>query len=66
MLVGTPIRESAEVVEYLERVGVEDVRPVFVHEDAAIVVMIIGVARDVRPLVYDQHLLVGVVCQSLR
>ena len=48
MLVGTPIRELREMVEDLLRIGMEDVRPVLVDQQAGIVVAVIGVAADVR------------------
>ena len=39
----------------MRRVGVKDVRPVAVHEDAVVVVVVEGVAADVRPAVDQQH-----------
>ena len=39
----------------MRRVGVEDVRPVAVHEDAVVVVVVEGIAADVRAAVDQQH-----------
>ena len=60
MLVRPPLGEPRQVLEDVARVGVEDVRPVLVDEDAGVVVVVVGVAADVRALVADQHLLAGV------
>ena len=65
MLVRAPLGELRQVVEDVARVGVEDVRPVLVHEDAGLVVVIVGVAADVRAAVADQHLLARVGGQPL-
>ena len=51
VLVRPPLGELREVVEDVARVGVEDVRPVLVDQDARFVVVVVGVAADVRPLV---------------
>ena len=37
----------------------EDVRPVLVHEHAGLIVVVVGVAPDMHPLVHDQHALAG-------
>ena len=66
VLVGAPLGEPRQVLEDLARVGVEDVRPVLVDEDAVLVVVVVGVAADVRPLVDDQDLLAGACRQPLR
>ena len=66
MLVGTPVGEAREIGEDLARVGVEDVRPVLVDEHAVLVVVVVGVAADVRPLVDEQDGLVQLRGQPLR
>ena len=48
-----------EIVEDISRIGVKDVGAVAVDQNAVVVVVVVGVARDVWPLVDDQDLLVG-------
>ena len=57
VLVGPPLGELRQVLEDVGRVGVEDVRPVGVDQDAGVVVAVVGVAADVRALVDDEHAL---------
>jgi hypothetical protein len=45
---------------------VKDVRPVLVNQDACLVIVIVGIAADVRPLVTNQDLLARVRRQALR
>ena len=59
MLVAAPLRELREVIKNLARVRVENVRAVFVDQDARLVVMVVGVARDVVAAVHDEDLLVA-------
>ena len=54
MLVRPPLGELRQVIDDLLAVGVEDVRPVFVVEDAGLVGLVIGIAADVRPAVDQQ------------
>ena len=65
MLVWSPLREATQVVEDFTSVGVEDMWSVLVDQDAVVIVVVVGVAADVRALVYDEHLLVGVRGQPL-
>jgi hypothetical protein len=44
----------------------EDVRSVLVDQNAGFVVVVVGVAADVRPLVADDHFLPAVRRQPLR
>ena len=44
----------------------EDVRPVLVNENAGLVVVVVRIAADMRPLVADQHFLAGVRGETLR
>ena len=55
MLVRPPLGELRQIVHDLLAVGVEDVRAVFVVEDAGLVGLVIGVAADVRAPVDQQH-----------
>ena len=58
MLVGPPVGELRQVIEDRLTVGVEDVRPVLVDQDAGPVINIIGIAADMRPTVDQKHLFV--------
>ena len=60
MLIRTPGGELRQVVVDVARIRVEDVRPVLVYEQARFVVVIVGVAADVRPAIADEHLLARV------
>ena len=60
VLIGTPAGEARQIGEHLRRVGVEDVRSVFVDHDAGVVEPVEGVAPDVRTPVQDQHALAAV------
>ena len=55
MLVAPPFGEAGEIGDNLVGVGVKDVRPVAVDEDARRVVAVIGVSRDMRPPVAHEH-----------
>src|SRR4029079_14025125 len=55
MLVWAPFGELRQIFDHRVAVRVEDVRPVFVIEDAGLVGLIIGVAPDMRPAVDQQH-----------
>ncbi len=60
MFVGPPLGESRQVLEDALAVGVKDVRPVAVHQHAMRVIFVIGVARNVRPSVDQQHATAGI------
>jgi hypothetical protein len=60
MLIRAPGGELRQVFVDVARIRVEDVRPVLVHEQACFVVMIVGVAADVRPAIADEDLLARV------
>ena len=55
MLVRPPLGELRQIVDDLLAVGVEDVRPVLVIQDAGLVRLVIGIAADMRPPVDQQH-----------
>ena len=57
VLVGTPAGEARQVGQDIGGVRMENVRPVFMNEDARLVPMIVGVAADMWPLVDQQHTL---------
>ncbi len=65
MLVGPPCGELRQIVDDLVRIGVEDVRPILVDQDARLVEMVVGVAADMRPPVDDQHVRVVLAGQPL-
>ncbi len=65
VLVGPPLGEARQVVDDALSIGVEDVRPVAMDQHARFVVIIVGVAADVRPPVDDQHALVQPGGQTL-
>ena len=48
MLVRPPLGELRQIIDHLLAVGVEDVRAVFVVQDARLVRLVIGIAADVR------------------
>ena len=55
MFVWAPFGEAAQVVDDRRRVGVEDMRAVAMDQDSGCIVVIVGVARDVRPPVHQKH-----------
>ena len=55
MLIESPFGESREIVEDDGAIGVEDVRPVCMHEHTVVVVVIERVSADVRSSVDDQY-----------
>ncbi len=58
MFVGTPLGELREVIDDALGVGVEDVRAVAVDQHAGLVVVVVGIAGDMRAPVDHQHALV--------
>ena len=66
VLVLAPLGESREVIKYLAGVGVKDVRPVLMHEDAVFIVVIVRVAADMRAFVAEDHFFVGTCRESFR
>ena len=65
MLVGPPVGEPRQIPEHFRGIGVEDMRSILVDQNAVLVVIVEGVAADVRPLVADQHALAGMSGQTL-
>ena len=65
VLVGPPRGELREVVQTRSAVGVEDVRPVAVDQEAVVVVLVVGVAADVRPVVDEENALAELGSQAL-
>ena len=65
VFVGAPLGELREVVDDALGVGVEDVRAVAVNQHAGFVVVIVGVAGDMRAPVDHQHALVQAPGQPL-
>ena len=55
MLVARPLGEAGKIVVGALVVGMEDVRPVAVHEHPGLVVLVVHVAGDVRALLDDEH-----------
>ena len=60
MFVGSPLGESRQVLEDALAVGMEDMRPVAVHQHAMRVVLVVGVTCDVRSSVDQQHATAGI------
>ena len=60
MFVGSPLGESRQVLEDALAVGVKDVRPVAVHQHAMRIQLVIGVTRNVRTPVDQQHVTAGI------
>ena len=52
---GPPAGEARQIGGDVRSVGVEDMRPVAMHENAVVVVVVEGVAADVRPSIDQQH-----------
>src|SRR3954447_530596 len=65
MLVRAPLGELREVLDDAIGVGVEDVRPVPMDEDARVVVLVVRVAADMRAAVDDEDALTEDGCDSL-
>ena len=63
VLIRVPLGELRQVLEDRLRVRVEDVRPVLMHEDARVVVVVVRVPADMRAFVDNQDLLAGIHCQ---
>ena len=55
VLVARPLGEAGKIVVGALIVGMEDVRPVAVHEHPGLVVLVVHVAGDVRALLDDEH-----------
>src|SRR4051794_5657074 len=66
MLIRPPGGEPRQVLVDVARVGVEDVRAVLVDQHTGLVIVIVGVAGDVRALVADQYRLAGMGREALR
>ena len=66
MLVETPIGETAKIGENPLRVGMENMWAVSMNQHSMFVVLVIGIAPDMRALVYHQHPLAQARSQSLR
>src|SRR5579875_171716 len=66
MLVGPPGGEAAEIADDLRAVRVEDVRAVAVDAYAVRVQLVVGVPRNVRTAVDDQHRRIELGCKALR
>ena len=65
VFVGPPFGEPREIVDDALGIGMENVRPVTMDQHAGFIVMVVGVATDVRPAVDHQHALVQPGRQAL-
>src|SRR4051794_24263338 len=61
MFVRTPSGEEGKVIKYLFGVGMEDMRPILMHQDSSVVIKVVGVPRNVRPAIDHENL-----CAHLR
>src|ERR671913_2117282 len=59
VLVWAPFRKVGEIIDDAPGIGVEDVRPVAVYQNAVFVVLVVCVAPDVRALVDHTNLFSG-------
>jgi hypothetical protein len=64
MLVTAPCGKARQVIENLWRIGVENVRAVFVHENAGRVVMIECISTDVVASIANEHGLPQTACET--
>ena len=64
VLIGTPLGEPRKVHEDIARVGMKDMGPVLMYEDAVVIVVVVGVAANMRTHITDEDLLVR-TCQPL-
>ena len=60
MFIVAPFGEERQIVEYILRIGMEDVRAVFVNQNAGLIVMIVGVAADMGTPIHQHHALTEV------
>jgi hypothetical protein len=58
MLIRAPLCKAPEIFKDFARVGMKNVRPVFMNEKPRVIVMVVSVAPDMRALITDQNLLV--------
>lgn len=63
MLVGSPRREPGQVFKDLKRIRMEDVRPVFMHQNAIVIVGIVGITSNMILPVNQQHTFTRLRCQ---
>ena len=62
VLIAVPAAEAVHIAPHPLIVGVEDVRPIFVHQNSGLSVnIVVTVTSNVISLVYDQHCMVQVV-----
>ncbi len=64
MFVGTPSGELRKVLKHIPRVGMKDVRAVFMNQNAVIVIVVVGVPTDVVAPVNNQDFFTCLACQS--
>ena len=65
MLIGPPVGEARQIVEHFARIGVKDVRTIAVDQDARRILLVIGVTRDMRTAIDDQHPLAPIRGEAL-
>src|SRR4029078_9616558 len=65
VLIRPPCGEPRQIVIHLSRVGVKNMRTVFVNENAGLVVMVVRVSPDVGTAIANQHLLSGISRETL-
>ena len=65
MLIGPPFGELRQIGEYLGRIGVEDMRPILVDEDPAIVDAVKGITGNMGATINDQNTLSCIVGKPL-
>src|SRR5687768_18455709 len=66
VLIRAPFGETRKIFKHVARIRVKDMWTVFMNKHTMLVVMIVGVAANVRTLVAQQHLLVRTAGEALR
>src|SRR5665213_1506840 len=66
MLVGPPCRKVRQIIEYLLGIRMENMRPIFMYQNAFVVVVIVGISANMASLVDNQDFGVQLRSQPLR
>src|SRR5205823_6174298 len=66
VLVLAPFRKTTEIIENFASICVENVRTVFMDQDARVVILIECVPGNMRPAVHEQHLFTRAAGETLR
>src|SRR5205085_8392772 len=64
MLISTPFGKARKIFKNISRIGVKNMRAIFMNQQPIVIVMVISVSRDMRTFIDNENLFSCVCCQA--